>query len=337
MRMKLLHFLGLILVVTARLYGQTQPPTAGAQYWSTTLPDCSSLGNPPPVVAIKNSAGATLGYSCYVTGTFVWVAAGQGWGSSIRVAAPSSGAIGVDYSFYDPNGSNLALDTTLGSGSSLTSGNDVNFALLPNQPAEVDLLGAPGGSPDYKSLVTGSVYAAIYCPNAATCGVVFPQLLYSFLPTKPWLLSVPISWDNAIWTQWSAEGIHDGSKNLVSLVIYNQNAVAAIYTVRVYDSAGSLKGTGTTPAIPAFGTYGDLLPNVVKAPLPSGVFKVLIDGGSNYSSVSVLQFNGDSASSLQVAYDFAPGSSSAAVALPQSIRRERVAATPKAVFNPLTW
>ena len=329
--MKSLYLLGLMTLAAAGLRGQ---PTTGAKYWSTTAPDCSSLNENP--VTIKDASGATVGYSCWVSGTFAWLAAGSGWGSVIRVAAPSSGAIGVDYTFYDPSGNNLNIDTTLVGGST-ASGNDVNFALFPNQPAELDLLGAPGGAPNYSALMTGSVYAVFYCPNAATCGTVLPQLLYSFLPTKPWLLSVPISWDSGIWTQWSAEGINDGGRRLVSLVVYNQNQVAAIFTVRVYDSTGALVGTGTTPAIAGFGTYGDLLSNVVKTSLPQGVFKVLIDGGSNSSSVVLLQFIGDSASSLQVAYDYAPGtgSSTAAPALRMSARQDRVANTPRSIFNTL--
>jgi len=331
-RIKTLGVLGLLALAAATLHGQ---PTTGAQYWSATPPDCSSLQE--SAVAITNSAGATIGYSCYMTGTFVWLAAGSSWNSAIRVAAPSSGAIGVDYTFYDPNGNNLSLDTTLGSGGATNSGNDVNFALFPNQASEVDLLGAPGGAPNYSSLMTGSVYAVFFCPDAATCAVVLPRLLYSFLPTKPWLLSVPITWDGSIWTQWSAEGIHDGGKRLVSFVIYNEDTVATTYTVRVYDSTGKLAGTGTTPIIPSGGTSGVLLSQVILTPLPSVVFKVLVDGGSRYSAVVVLQFNGDSASSLQVAYDYAPGPTTVTTsALQQNPRRARVASTPRHVFNPLT-
>ena len=48
----------------------------------------------------------------------------------------------------------------------------------------------------------------------------------------------------------------------MSLVIFNlpapnaQSTVATIYTVQVYDSTGTLVGTGTTPAIAEYGTYG---------------------------------------------------------------------------------
>ena len=188
MRIKSFYFLGLMALASATLHSQ---PTTGAVYWSTNPQlDCSSLGETSPV-AITNSSGNTIGYSCYVSGTFVWLAAGGGWGTSIRVAAPASGAIGVDYSFYDPSGNNLNLDTTFGSGSSHTSSNDVNFALYVNQPAEVDLLGATSNAPNYSSTATGTVYAVFYCPDATTCGNVLPQLLYSALPTIPWSLSVP--------------------------------------------------------------------------------------------------------------------------------------------------
>jgi len=276
-----------------------------------------------------------------VSGTFVWLAAGGGWSSSIRVAAPASAAIGVDYTFYDPSGNNLKLDTTAGSGSSTTSGNDVNFALSANQPAEIGLLGAASDAPKYSSTATGSVYAVFYCPDAATCANVLPQLLYSGA------ISVPISWDTGLWTQWSAEGIDDGGTHRVSLAIYNEDTTAASYTVRVYDSTGSLAGMGTTPSIPALqplgngslgegGTYGALLSDVIATRLPAGVFKILVDGGSRYSAVEVLQFDGPSATALQVGYDSAPGSNSRAASVERmNIRSARVASTRRQVFSAL--
>jgi hypothetical protein len=345
--MKSLQFLGLVVLAGPMLYGQ---PTTGAQYWSTTVPDCSSLGE--NAATITNAAGTTVGYSCYVSGTFLWLAAGGTWSSSIRVAAPASGAIGVDYAFYDTSGNNLSLDATIGSSAFPASGNDVNFALNANQPSEVRLLGAQSDAPRYGNTQTGTVYAVFYCPNANTCQTVLPQLLYSFIPIKPWSLSVPISWDyffspvqaQGAWPQWSAEGVDDGGTHLVSLVIYNEDTLATSYTVRVYDSSGSLVGTGTTPSIPPVpvhsdgtfgegGTYGALLSQVITTPLPTGVFKVLIDGGSNYSAVAVLQFNGDSATSLQVAYDSAPNTSSAALTtMRSSARPEGVPPRPRHVF-----
>jgi len=343
MRMKSFHLLGLIALAAATLHSQ---PANGAVYWSTVPPDCTSLAGESPV-AIANSSGKTVGYSCYVSGTFVWLAAGGGWSSAIRVAAPASAAIGVDYTFYDASGHNLNLDTTIGSGSSTTSGNDVNFALSPNQPAEIGLLGATSDAPRYGSTATGSVYAVFYCPDATTCGNVVPQLLYSALPATPWALSVPISWDTELWTQWSAEGIDDGGPHRVSLVIYNEDINATSYTVRVYDSTGSLAGTGTTPLIPPLqplstgsfgegGTYGALLSDVISTRLPAGVFKVLVDGGSKYSAVEALQFNGLSATALQVGYDSAPGSGSRAASVERmNIRSARVASTLKQVCSAL--
>jgi hypothetical protein len=134
----------------------------------------------------------------------------------------------------------------------------------------------------------------------------------------------------------------------VSLAIYNEGTTATAYTVRVYDSTGTLAGMGTTPAIPPFqplgngylgegGTYGALLKTLIPTPLPSGVFKILIDGGSEYSAVAVLQFTGASATALQVAYDSAPSlSASAASAQRLNVRAARVGSRPKAVFRELS-
>lgn len=341
MQSKLWNFFGLIALAITPLRGQ---PTNGAVYWSTTQPDCSSLNESP--VAITNAAGTTIGYSCYVSGTFVWLAAGGGWASSIRVSAPASAPIGVDYTFYDPNGNNLSLDTTVNNGSaSLASGNEVDFALSADQPAEIELLGATSNGPTYSSTATGSVYAVFYCPDPITCGNVLPQLLYSALPGEPWSLSVPIAFDDYVWTQWSAVGIN-GPGQVVSLVIYNEDTVANTYTVSVFDSTGKLVGSGTTPSIPAGrnlgngnygegGTYGVLLSQVIST-LPQGVFKVLVDGGSYYSAVEVLQINGSSATTLQVAYDSSPGSGATSSALRRSsARRLRVPSSSEPLFRPL--
>lgn len=336
--MKSLRLFAWIALATATLHGQT--------YWSATRPDCSSLAGESPV-AITNSSGTTIGYSCYVSGAFVWLAAGGGWGTSIRAAAPASASIGVEYSFYDTDGNDLALDITLGRDSLTISSNSVNFALSANQPSEVGLLGATSNAPHYSAASTGSVYAVFYCPDATTCGNVLTQMLYSAQPTAPWSLSAPISWDTELWTRWSAEGIDDGSTQRVSLAIYNEDITATSYTVRVYDSTGSLAGTGTTPLIPPLqslpdgslgqgGTYGALLSDVISSPLPSGVFKVLVDGGWKYSAVEVLQFNGMSATALQVAYDSAPSSSSRSALIGRpNLRSARVASRPKTVFGAL--
>ena len=317
MRTKSLHFLGLITLAAAALRGQ---PTNGPQYYSATPPNCSALHE--TAVSITNSAGAVVGYSCYVSGTFIWFAAGGGWTSKIRTGAPSTAPIGVDYTVYDANGNNLTVDTMSGVGSTITSTNEVSFALAANQPSEIVLLGATSDAPSYGPTSTGTVYAVYYCPDATTCSNLFPQLVYLQQPTHPWLATVPIAWDNATGPTWSAEGVDDGVTNVISFVVYNQGTTATSFKVSVYDSTGSLVGTGTTPSVPPLpllstglygeaGTYGATLRTVIPSGLPSGILKVLIDGGNEDCSVLMLQFSGlqypaPSMSSMQVASDSAP-------------------------------
>ena len=311
--MKSLQLFGLIALVAATLHGQT--------FWSTSSSlDCSSLGE--NAYGPYTTPTGVQGYSCFVGGTFAWYASGGAWSTAIRVAAPASGAVLVDYLFYDKQGNPVNMDSAYGSGPANASGNEVTFALYANQPREVDLLGATGNGPGYSTLTDGSVYGTFLCPDATTCMNVQAQLLYSALPAIPWALSVPIAWDNEESLQWSAEGIDDGNVHRVSLAIYNDDVVSTTpttFTVQVFDSNGNLAGTGVTPAIPPIptfsdgsygegGTYAVALSDLI-SPLPSGIFKVLIDGGSVYSAVVVLQMNGQSATSMQVAYDTAAGSS----------------------------
>lgn len=338
-----------VALAAGALHGQpvavpgTQPPVTGPVYWSTTAPDCSGLSGESPVAI--TSASRTVGYSCYVSGTFVWLAAGGGWSTAIRAAAPASASIGVDYSFYDASGNSLKLNRASGRSPAL-SGDDVNFALSPNQPSEINLLGATSDAPGYANTATGTVYAVFYCPDAATCGNVLPQLLYSALPATLWSLSVPVAWDTALATEWSAVGIDDGGAHRVSLAIYNEDIAPASYRIRVFDGAGNIAGSGTTRSILPLqslpdgrygegGVYGALLSDVVTTPLPSGPFKIIIDGGSSYSAVEVLQFNGPSATTLQVGYD-----RQSALSFNQALRfadrsQSRVAARPKPVFGAL--
>jgi hypothetical protein len=344
--MKWLSLVALTVLTALPLQAQT-PPTNGAVYWSPTQPDCTSLGENTPQT-IKDASGKTLGYSCYVSGTFVWFAAGGIWGTTIRVAAPSSAPIGVDFSFYDQSGKSLSLDTTVnGAASSLKSASDVNFALAANQPAEVELLGSTGNGPSYPNIATGSAYSVFYCPDADTCINVLPQLLYSALPAYPWSLSVPLSFDNYVWTQWSAVGINNNGSNPVhqiSLVINNEDTVANTYKVSVYDSKGNLVGSGTTPSVAPLqnlgngtygqgGTYGAYLSQIVSN-LPEGVCKVVVDGGTYYSAVAMLQFNGPSATTLQVAYDSAP-TSGTAMFRSGNARARRPLPSSRVVFAPL--
>lgn len=354
MRKNLPPILELIVLIAAGLNAQ---PTNGAVYWSKTSPDCSSLyafGSPETAEPILNQRGATVGYSCYVSGTFPWLAAGGQWSTAIRVAAPASAPIGVDYELFDTNGNPLTMDTA---GFYATSSSDVNFALYANQPSEIDLLGATGTGPGHSVTATGSVYVTIYCPDATTCGNVLPQLIYSALPSQPWSLSGTLVWDatgiylsSLASTQFSAEGIDDGVTHRVSLVIYNDDVAATTYTISVFNSAGTLVGQGTTPSVPSGattvlgqgGTYGALLSSIIPTPLPSGVFKVLIDGGTLLSEVEMIQFNGTSATTMQVAYDTsytatpAAGNSSAAAIQRPNLGRPRGAPRNWPVFRTMT-
>ncbi len=344
MSLKPLWLLGLTALAGAALHGQS---AGGPVYWSTAAPDCTSLAGESPV-AITNSSGSTIGYSCYVSGTFVWFAAGGGWVTSLSVAAPASAPIGVNYSFYDNKGNSLKVDATPFNSSAITSGNAVSFALRANQPADINLQGTTSDAPAYNSTATGSIYATFYCPDAPTCANLAPQLFFVALYPVPFVLSAPIAWDTALWTQWSTQGIDDGDANRVSLVIYNEDTTAASYTVRVYDSTGALAGTGTTPPIPPLrslgdgslgqgGTYATLLSDLIPTRLPSGMFKILIDGGSKYSAVEVLQFGRTSATALQVVYDGVPGSGAKAASIQRSsIQRSRVESAPKTAFSELT-
>ena len=346
-----LHILGLITLAAGALRSE---PTNGPVYWSATMPDCSSLQE--TAVSITNSSGAVIGYSCYVSGTFVWFAAGNGWSSKIRVGAPSTAPIGVDYTFYDSNGNNLNVDTTSSSTSSVASGDEVSFALAANQPSEVVMLGATSSAPSYSALSDGTVYAVYYCPDATTCENVLPQLVYLQQPTHPWLATVPIAWDDAVWTTWSAEGVDDGLTNVVSLVVYNEGTTATSFTVYVYDSNGNLAATAATPSIPPLpllsdgsyseaGTYAATLRTVFgnnASALPSGIFKVLVDGGNEDSAVLMLQFSGlqyaaPSMSSMQVAYDSSPSATATVAAAVRNAhaKRARTVATQKRVFGPL--
>ena len=306
--MKLLHLWGLMASTAMGLYAM--PPTTGAQYWSTDPNlDCSAFH---ALIGEIPLASGGKGYSCFVSGTFVWLAAGGSWNTSIRIDAPASGAIGVDLGFFQ-DGQRFSMDTVSGKSSVPTSSNLVSFALSANQPLEIHLLGASGDAPRYSTTQTGLVYAVFHCPDAVTCATVLPQLLYSFAPIKPWSLSVPLSWDTSyspfqstgIGPRWSATGIND-TTHLISFAICNQSRVETTFTVRVFDSNGSLVGQATTPSIPVVGTRGFLLTDVIRTPLPAGILKVTVDGGSSLSSVTFLQFDGDSATSLQVAYDSPP-------------------------------
>ena len=332
--MKLLRYLGMIALAAATLQGQ--------QYWSTDPSlDCTGVGGP-----VEVSSGE---YACYVSGTFVWYAAGGSqWTSYIRVAAPSTAAIQANYSFYDTSGNPLSLDYTLGVGGTKSSGATPSIVLNPNEPVEFDILGATSNAPAYNTLQDGSVWAQFFCPDPVTCGNVLPQLVYtSALIHSPWSLSVPIAWDDEVWTTFSAEGVDDEKTHIISFVVYNEGLTATAFTVSVYDSSGNLVASGTTPSIPPFqdngngeaGTYATALSGVIPAArIPSGVFKVLFDGGpgSEDCAVEVLQFSGVSATSLQVAYDSPPSDVSASAINRAAHKTARAAAARQRVLNALS-
>jgi hypothetical protein len=243
----------------------------------------------------------------------------------------------VDYYFYDSSGNSLLVDTQTSDGAPVASDREVSFVLAANQPSEVRMLKATGSASDDSSTTRGSVWAAFFCPDPATCQAVQPQLIFSASPTYPWSETVRIVWDGNEWTQWSTVGIDDGQTNLdpqtrrnVSLAIYNESSVTSSFAVRVYDSNGNLVGGGTTPPIAGAnsntmqgGTFGALLEDVVHSPLPAGPIKVLVDGGRVSCIVQAFQFAGQSATNMQVSYDYAPGTAFPLLNATKSAKRSR--------------
>jgi hypothetical protein len=308
-KMKITSVPALVALAASTLHGM--PPTNGAQWWTTDPSlDCTSIH--APFFEVQLDAGGK-GFACLISGTFSWMAAGGGWSTAIRAAAPASGAIGIQYLFFDADGNRVSLDTA---GSLAESGSTVGFALQANQPSEVRLLGPSVDIPQYSRTQTGSVLGFFFCPSPAVCTSFLPQLLYSFLPSKPWLLSVPIAWENSFGkgqttgfsTRWSASGFADPTHTL-AFAIYNQSSAAASYTVRVFNGSGALAAEVLTPLVPGFnpgdgegGTRGFSLSDLLPSAPPRGPLKVIIDG-ANTSSVVFLQFDGDGATSLETAHE----------------------------------
>jgi hypothetical protein len=304
-RLKSLYLWGLIALTGMGLHAS--PPTTGAKFWSTD-PNLDCSATHALAIQVQLASGG-LGTSCLVSGTFVWMVAGGAWSSSIRVAAPASGAIAVDYGFWQ-DGRRISMDATSGNGAPTVSSNLVELVLSANQPSELRLLGATDSAPQYAATQTGFVYANIFCPDAATCANVVPQLVYSFSSIKPWSLAVPIAWDSGfssfqppgILSRWSATGVQD-STHQISFAICNQFRVPAVFSVQVFDANGSLIGQAATPSIPVATVQGFVLRDLIPTPLPPGVLKITVDGGPSLSSVAFFQFEGDSATNLQVSYD----------------------------------
>lgn len=313
-------FLVVAVFALSAATGFALPPTTGAQWWSTD-PNLNCSAYRSLIYEVPLASGGK-GYACGVTGTFVWSAAGGSWGTSIRLAAPASGAVGVQYLFFDEDGNRISLDTI--AGAAQASGNSIGLAMSVNQPSEVRLLGASSDAPLYRKTQTGSVFGIFLCSSAATCATVNPQLLYSSLSVPGWSPSVPIAWDSTfsplqpsgLTTRWSAVGINDAT-HLLSFAIYNQSAASTTYSVRVYAADGSLAAESVTPLIPASGgadgagaTRGFLLTDVIGTALPRGILKVTVEG-DGLSSAFFLQFSGGFSTALPTSPEFIPGSASA--------------------------
>ncbi|HTP90030.1 MAG TPA: hypothetical protein VMJ34_23955 [Bryobacteraceae bacterium] len=316
MHWKSLQILCLAAIMAVGLQAATNPV-----YWSTDPNlDCSKVYGPVPI----DLGNGQTGYSCEVAGTFNWVAAGGGWGSEIRVSAPTTADIGADFFFYDQKGNVLDLDTDFGAGTAATDQTELTFSLFANEPVQVRLLGAHS-NPTHSNTQTGSVWVSFYCPDQYTCLDVLPQLMYTNLTTVSWSLSVPVVWDDALWDTFSAVGIISASPfQDVSFALYNEDVepstapTKTAFSILIYDSDGNLHDVGSTPPllpIPEYSdgsygegeTYGVGLASVVD--IPSGPFKVLVDGAGIPSAVEFLQFNGSAAVTLQTAYDESTGNS----------------------------
>jgi hypothetical protein len=298
--------------------------TAGAQtYWSTDANlACGAYGDSNGKPLQLESGG----YVCYVYGTLPWYATGGGWSSSIRVAAPPTAPVAYFLEFGGANGSVATLDFQYQGDSTVYTGSTASSALNANQPLEVDLLGLHSQAPGYGPAADGPVVVLAECPDANTCSQVQAQLLYSALPGNPWSLGVPVVWDSQSSLAWSTVGVDDGSTNLMAFVIYNLDTagqVAHTYTLNVYDSTGNLFSSATTQSVPLYGSYGDLLRNVV-ASLPAGAFKLQVAGTAG-TVFEALQFHGAAATTLVSTAETIPAPAAASTALGKNRRVTREA------------
>ncbi len=309
-------FLVAVVVALSAATGFALPPTTGAQWWSTD-PNLDCTAYRSLIYEVPLASGGK-GYACGVTGTFVWFVAGGSWGTSIRMAAPASGAVGVQYLFFGEDGNRISLDTV--AGAAQTSANSVSLVMSANQPFEARLLGASSDAPQYQRTQTGSVFGLFLCSSSAACATVNPQLGYSSTSAPGWSLSVPIAWDSTFSplqpvgssTRWSAVGINDAT-HLISFAIYNQSPASTTYSVRVYDADGSIAAESVTPLVLGSGgadgagaTRGFLLTDVIGTALPQGILKVTVEG-DGLSSVLFLQFSGSYGAILPASPEFVPG------------------------------
>jgi hypothetical protein len=281
------------LLVLAALLANAQT------YWSTNANlNCGAYGdaNGKP---LKLDTGA---YVCYVYGTLPWYVSGGGWASSIRVSAPPSAPVAYFLSFSDENGVEATLDFLYQGDATVHTGTSASRALYANQPLEVNILGLHGGT-----AANGPVVVLAECPDATTCSQVQAQVFYSADAAHSWWLSAPVVWDLLTKYEWSSVGVDNGTTDMVTFVIYNIDTVAQTsqtYTLNVYNAAGNLYATATTRAVPLYGSYADLLRNVISN-LPSGAFKLQVVG-SGHSAFEALQFHGTSATALATAPEVVP-------------------------------
>jgi hypothetical protein len=256
-------------------------------------------------------AGPTsLSYYCYYNGTFPWLAAGGGWTTGLRIAAPASGAIEVKYNFYQQDASGavdpIQLDYQQFGNTGVDQSSDATFDLNKNQPSELTLLGKTIDGAAHLTTVTGTVRVEVRCPDKATCAATMPQLIYSALPGTPWYLSAAMSSNVSLPIQpdstlWSVVGINDpNSSSLISFVILNDSGIDdQTYVVKVYDKAGAF--VGSTPVHVASGRNvgrvldDKFLPTVPK--LPVGPIKLVVEG-TGTCLLTVLQFKGAAATAL---------------------------------------
>lgn len=283
---------------------------ANAQtYWSTnSATACGAYGDSNGAPTQLTTGPGAGGYVCWVYGTLPWYAAGASWGSSIRVAAPPTGAVNVNLYFTDQTGADTALDYQYKGSSTVYNDTGTTKALFANQPMEVDLLGLKAEAPTYSvTSATGPVVVYAECPDATTCQQLQAQLIYLALPSNSWALSAPVVWDSQTWTGWSSIGIDDGKLggDTVAFVVYNlaDDQLAHTYTLNVYDSTGALYTTVTTPSVPYLGCKAWGVRDVVSN-VPTGEFKLqLVAAATQYVAFEALQFHGPTATTLVSAWE----------------------------------
>lgn len=297
---------------------------ANAQtYWTTNSATlCGAYGDANGAPKQLTTGPGQGGYVCWTYGTLPWYAAGQGWGSSIRVSAPPTAPVNINLFFTDVNGNDATLDYKYrGSATLYTSASSGN-ALFANQPMEVDLLGLTGDGPAYTAhSANGAVVVEADCPDAITCQQVQAQLIYSALPSNTWSLSAPVVWDSQTWNGWSSVGIDDGKAggDTVSFVVYNlaDDALAHTYTLNVFDSTGKLYSTGTTASVPYLASYAAGVRQVISN-LPTGEFKLQLVSAAptQYTAFEALQFHGATATTLVSAWENPVATAAAAASVP---------------------